>query len=298
MKNCFVPECRGENMIVVEKEKCIGCGLCARICHEQCISITGVNGKKKVERIEPAVCSTCTQCIAVCPQRALSWNQVSPEPYNRSNLPSAGQLRELFEQRRTIRNFKDKKVDRALIEEIIRISIYAPTNNYKLRAIAVDDPEINKEFDAIVMWFVSLLYNLCYRSDIAFNLISKLIPEINAKNRVKLKRGISKGHTYDSLYATLIFIVGDQRILLSEASAQYALYNMLLYAQTKGLGSRINGGITVTLNRSRRAQKQLGLQKHEHILGTLELGYPAVKFSNKVEGKTMPMQWRGSEQNG
>lgn len=283
-------------MIVVEKEKCVGCGLCTRICHEQCIFLSGGNGKK-VEGINYSVCSTCTQCIAVCPQRALSWNQVSPEPYNTINLPSAEQLSELLEQRRTIRNFKKKKVERALIEEIISMAIYAPTNNYKLRAIALDDPEVNLEFDAIIMWFLSLLYNLCYRSDITFNLISKLFPEISAKNRVKIKRGLAKGHSYDSLYTTLVFIVGDRRILLSEASAQYAIYNMILYAQTKGLGSRINAGVSVPLDRSRRARKRLGLQKYEHILGTLELGYPAVKFSNKVAGKTMPMQWYGSEQN-
>jgi Pyruvate/2-oxoacid:ferredoxin oxidoreductase delta subunit len=285
-------------MIVVEKEKCVGCGLCARICHEQCIVLSGVNGKKKVERIEHSVCSTCTQCIAICPQRALSWNRVSPEPYDKSNLPSAEQLRELLKQRRTIRSFKDKKVDRALVEEIISLGIYAPTNNYKLRTIALDDLEIIKEFDAITMWFVLLLYNLCYRSDVVFNLISRLIPEINTKNRVKIKRGVAKGYSYDSLFTTLILIVGDRRILLSEASAQYALYNMILYAHTKGFGSRINGGITVTLNRSRSARKKLGLQKNECILGTLELGYPAVKFSNKVEGKSMSVHWYGSDQDG
>ena len=285
-------------MIVAEKERCTGCGLCARICHEQCIILSGVNGKKKVERIDHSVCSTCTQCVAVCPQRALSWNRVPPEPYRKSNLPSAEQLNELFKQRRTIRSFKDKRVNRDVIEEIIGLGIYAPTNNYKLRAIIVDDPDVIKDFDAITMHYVLLLYNLCYRSDTAFNLISRLIPEINAKNRVKISRSVAKGYTYDSLFTTLILIIGDRRTLLSEASAQYALYNMILYAHTKGLGSRINGGITVTLNRSRSARKQLSLQKHERILGTLELGYPAVKFSNKVEGKSMSIHWHGNEQDG
>jgi len=38
-------------------------------------------------------------------------------------------------------------------------------------------------------------------------------------------------------------------------------------------------------------QKASGLQKQEHILGTLELGYPAVRFRNKVESKTMSIVW-------
>jgi nitroreductase len=167
-----------------------------------------------------------------------------------------------------------------------------------LRAIVVDDPEIIEELDVIIMKFVSFIYNLCYRSRVMFKLVKLITPEINSKNKVKMQRGLEKGRSYDSLDTTMIFIVGDRRVLLSEASAQYAIYNMILYAQTKGLGSRIKAAGTVTLDRSRAARKRLGLRKREHILGTLELGYPAVKFSNKVEGKSMHIQWCGSEQHG
>jgi hypothetical protein len=167
-----------------------------------------------------------------------------------------------------------------------------------LRAIVVDEPEIIKELDAIIMWFVKYFYNLCYRMKLIFNLLGRITPEINAKNNVKLKRGLEKGHSYDSLQTTMVFIVGDSRITLSEASAQYALYNMILYAQTKGLGSRIKAAGTLTLDRSKKARKRLGLCKHEHILATLELGYPAVRFSNKVQGKSIPIEWCPGKQAG
>jgi nitroreductase len=85
---------------------------------------------------------------------------------------------------------------------------------------------------------------------------------------------------------------------MSEASAQYALYNMILYAQARGIGSRINAGGPITLDRSRAARRRLGLERQEHILATLELGYPAVRFRNKVEGKTMPMAWNGQKIDG
>jgi hypothetical protein len=73
---------------------------------------------------------------------------------------------------------------------------------------------------------------------------------------------------------------------------------MILYAQTKGIGSRINGGIPLTLGRSRRARQRLGLQRHERILAAVELGYPAVRFRNKVEGKHMRVSWNGREADG
>ncbi len=46
-----------------------------------------------------------------------------------------------------------------------------------------------------------------------------------------------------------------------------------------------------TLDKDPLARKRLGLQKHEHILAALDLGYPAVRFKNKVAGKTMPVVW-------
>ncbi len=47
----------------------------------------------------------------------------------------------------------------------------------------------------------------------------------------------------------------------------------------------------IVLDRNRDARTRLGLRKREHILGILLLGYPAVKFVNKVEGRTMPIAW-------
>lgn len=284
-------------MIVVDKEKCSGCGLCAQICHQHCITLSAGNGQQ-VEHIDHSICSTCTQCIAVCPRQALTWNHVAPEKYNKAFLPSARQVGELLKQRRTIRHFKDKSVDGELMEEIVQTGIYAPTNNYNLRAIILSSPDTILEIDTIIMNFVRALYNICYKSDLMFNICRRLSRKIDMRSRVKVARGIEQGHTYGSLYAASIFIVGDNRILLSQASAQYALYNMILYAQLKGLGSRIQTGGALTLNNSRKARKILGLNKHESILAMLELGYPAIRFSNKAHGKQLPITWLESSENG
>jgi nitroreductase/NAD-dependent dihydropyrimidine dehydrogenase PreA subunit len=284
-------------MIVVDEKKCRGCGLCAGICHQRCITFVNGHGRS-IAQIDQALCSTCTQCIGICPQQALSWDQVPPVAYDPGRLPSAGQLAELFKQRRTVRRFKEDKIDQALVEEIVGYGIYAPTNNYDLRAIVVDDPAILEALDAIIMRFVSWVYNLLYRPSMVFNLVRAITPAISPKTKVKMEHGLETGQAFDSVPAALVFIVGDRRITLSEASAQYALYNMILYAQAKGIGSRINGGVPLTLDRSKWARQRLGLQKHEHILAALELGYPAVRFRNKVEGKTMSIVWNGRELDG
>jgi nitroreductase len=91
----------------------------------------------------------------------------------------------------------------------------------------------------------------------------------------------------------MVFIVGDRRVALSEVSAQYALYNMMLYAQVKGIGSCLRWTGQTIFDRSQAARGCLGLRRDEHILGMVELGYPAVTFRNKVAGRRLSLQWNG-----
>jgi nitroreductase len=242
-------------------------------------------------RINYEFCSTCTQCIATCPEQALSWDHVPPVAYDEARLPSPEQLDELFKERRTIRFFKEDKIDRTLLEEIVGYGIYAPTNNYALRAIVVDDEEIIVELERLILRFITRMYDLVYKPKIVFNLVRRITPALDPKDKVKIEEAIERGRTLGSIPAAVVFIVGDQRIALSEASAQYALYNMILYAQAKGIGSCLRGTGQLLLDRFGAARRRLGLRKHEHMLGTLMLGYPAVRFANKVEGKTLDIQW-------
>jgi nitroreductase/NAD-dependent dihydropyrimidine dehydrogenase PreA subunit len=272
-------------MIVADKDQCTGCGLCVKICHEHCIALVD-----DAASINYELCSTCAQCIAVCPQQAISWNGVGPVAYDETRLPAPEQLDELFKERRTIRFFKKDKIDQTLLEEIVGYGIYAPTNNYALRAIVVDDKEIIEALDRILLQSVSRIYKVVFKPKIVFNLIRRITPALDPKDKVKMESALERGHAFHRPPA-IVFIVGDKRIALSEASAQCALYNMILYAQAKGIGSCLWGAAEILLDRNKAARKRLGLGKHEHILGALGLGYPAVKFANKVEGKTLSIQW-------
>jgi ferredoxin len=278
-------------MIGVDQEKCIQCGHCVKICHEHCISLVD----QKVT-IDYNYCSTCTQCVAVCPQGALTWDEVAPIPYDDSSLPSPQHLDELFKQRRTIRFFKADKIDRALLEEIVAYGIYAPTNNYDLRAIIIDDQEILAELDRVHVRYTVRINNFLYRSKIV-GLLARMTGTSTSfeQARPKVEAIVETGHSYLSPPAAIVFIVGSKRVPLSVESAQYALSNMTYYAQAKGIGSRLWGPGQLFYDRSKDIRKRLGLQKREHILGTVLLGYPAVKFRNKVQGKTLPIQWNDGQ---
>ena len=272
-------------MILIDQNKCKLCGQCVEICHQNCMTITD-----QTLSINYEICSTCTQCIAFCPRQALAWDGIAPIPFDVSRLPSPEQLDELFKQRRTVRVFKDEAIDRVLLDEIVSYGIYAPTNNYDLRAVVVDDKAIMDALDQILTSFVAKMYKILFRPKLVFNLLQQITPMINPKDKAKMESALARGYNFLAPPA-MIFIIGDKRVGLSEASAQYALYNIILFAQTKGIGSRLRGHGQLFFDRSKAAREQLALQKHEHILGMVELGYPAVKFRNKVNGKKLPFRW-------
>lgn len=271
-------------MITIDGETCIGCGECVRVCHNRCANLIDhrVN-------IDYKLCDRCTQCIAICAQQALSWNRVPPVGYDEARLPSLEQLDELFQERRSIRLFTKDRIARSLLEEVVGCGIYAPTNNHELRAVVVDDVRRMAELEQRVIRFNSRMYRLFIGPRVVYELLSRLVPALNAQVKAKMEE---RRHDLFGP-AAMVFIVGDRRIPFSEASAQAALDYMTFRAQIQGIGSCIWGAGKIVLDSNGAARTHLGLKKREHILGILLLGYSAVRFRNRVEGRKMPIQWNG-----
>ena len=278
-------------MVVVDREKCTGCGSCVQICHQHCVSL--VEQKVAIERV---LCSTCTQCVAMCAQKALSWDGASPVSFEPALLPSAAQLDELFRERRTIRDFADRQVDRAALEEIVSYGACAPTHNFDFRSVIIDDPALISLFGEAAFRFSRRIYRLVFRPRL-IRLLVLLAPrpvrEEFRKAESKLRTVIGRGKGFATLPPDMVCIVGDRRIPLSLESAQYVLYTMALYAQVKGLACRNLVGNQMIFNANSKIRRGLGLQKHERIFAVAGFGHPAVRFRNKVMGKKMPgaVEW-------
>jgi nitroreductase/NAD-dependent dihydropyrimidine dehydrogenase PreA subunit len=274
-------------VIVVDEEKCTACGSCVEICHEHCITLDDGS-----IQIDEEVCSTCTQCVAICPVQALSWGGVESAAFDGARLPSPEQLDELFKERRSIRTFREEKIDRTLLQEIVNYGVYAPTHNPDLRAVVVDDEGLIELCDQAVLRFVSRIYTLVYKPRIIAALAGLIgLSGEYLKAKPKMEAVLDRGRALRSPPAAIVFIVGDKRVPLSELSAQCELCNIFFYAQAKGIGSCLWANGPMFVDRNREVRRRLGLQPREHILGALLMGYPAVRFRNKVEGKRLPIQW-------
>ncbi|MEA3508041.1 MAG: 4Fe-4S binding protein [Synergistota bacterium] len=69
---------RMRKIIVIDEEKCDGCGQCAQACHEGAIEI--IDGKARL--VKESYCDGLGDCIGECPRGAISFEQREAEAYD------------------------------------------------------------------------------------------------------------------------------------------------------------------------------------------------------------------------
>lgn len=72
-------------IITIDEEKCNGCGLCAKACHEGAIGM--VNGKAKLLRED--YCDGLGDCLPACPTNAISFEMREAPAYNEAAVLAA-----------------------------------------------------------------------------------------------------------------------------------------------------------------------------------------------------------------
>ncbi len=111
----------------VDKEKCIRCGLCAKDCPVDIISMD--NLFPSVIREKEAGCIGCQHCLAVCPTGALSILGHNPQDSIelKGNLPSPDKLELLMKGRRSVRYYREENLDPQLVERLLQVAAHSPT---------------------------------------------------------------------------------------------------------------------------------------------------------------------------
>lgn len=77
-------------IITIDEEKCNGCGLCAKACHEGAIGM--VNGKAKLLRED--YCDGLGDCLPACPMHAISFEEREAPAYDEAAVLAAKKSKE------------------------------------------------------------------------------------------------------------------------------------------------------------------------------------------------------------
>lgn len=134
---------------VVDKEKCVHCGMCAQDCGTKIIEFDK-DGFPLIKSGNENHCMKCQHCLAICPAGAISVCGKKPEDSDicDNNLPSDEQMLNLIQHRKSIRSYKPENLDKATLQKLKDMLKYSPTgcNNHKLHVALIDDIETMDRF--------------------------------------------------------------------------------------------------------------------------------------------------------
>jgi hydrogenase-4 component H len=69
------PEQGFRGRVMVDAEKCVGCGGCAEVCPPRCIEVIDPEPDRRLLRFYLERCTYCARCQEVCPEKAISMTQ-------------------------------------------------------------------------------------------------------------------------------------------------------------------------------------------------------------------------------
>jgi ferredoxin len=120
------------SLLIVDETKCKQDGFCLKDCPR---AIIRIKDKESYPELVPGgeqSCLTCGHCVAVCPHGAMSHTKVPFEdcaPLQKEMAINEPQVAQFLRSRRSIRQFKDRPVEKQKIQRLIEIARYAPTGS-------------------------------------------------------------------------------------------------------------------------------------------------------------------------
>ena len=285
----------------IDREACIGCGECIRVCPQDTISM-----QDKKACITGDNSLTCDHCRAACVSGAVTIGGIDESlsgfesfqaerkwlPHGKYDIVG---LVNLMQSRRSCRNYLEKPVEKTLLDDLVKIGITAPSgSNCQMWSFNVlPDRSSVEAFARSVKRFYENLNRMAEKSWLRFLL--KLIgkPELDSyyENYYQsVKEGLAD---WDEKGKDLLFHGAQAAIIVAskkEAScpsedALLATQNILLGAHSLGLGTCLVGFAVSAMNSDRKISDVIKLPEDESVYAVIAVGYPDEKYIYVTERK-------------
>lgn len=278
--------------IIINQDLCKGCGLCVSVCKDYGLEV--INGKVSQAANPIFGCIGCGHCMSVCPNGAIriegrftSADHLFPLPRKEDATTYLSYLN-LLQRRRSIREFKDKPVDRELIDKILAAATQAPmglppsdTNVLvldtaeKVRKFSFDYCDYLKSLKWMTSgWFLMLARPFWGKeNDLLFRNFVRQMMDIFISAREKGENMV----TYDAPAA--LYFYGSP--FSDPADPIIAATYAMLAAESLGLGTCMLGGMHPFIQSGGAAakfRKNQGIRFKSKEGLILIVGHPAVKY--------------------
>lgn len=249
--------------LIIDEEKCVGCGICKTVCIRDNIEI--VDG---IAVDVESNCFDCGQCSTICKQNAIILKAYEDqmdriEEYNPRQIPvSYEDMLQFLKQRRTCRWFKNKKIDSNTFDKLMEAAYYSPNRqNIQDVEFVVVDEKLEE--------FINHVYDVISVKEDEFFRIKQLGEYLRDENRNP------KRHP--------LLWEGKQLLLaFSEAKtdAVIAMTRLELLAYTMGLGGfhSLFIGMSDEINHDKLMEFFPQIDKEKHMYAAFIIGYPRVRY--------------------
>jgi nitroreductase/NAD-dependent dihydropyrimidine dehydrogenase PreA subunit len=285
--------------IAVDPTRCQECGECVR----ECVRHQTIPSGTHVDHSSP-LCSRCLHCYAVCPAGAivLSEAYVPLDDDRREHEVTPERLQYLMAYRRSTRRFQEKPLPRDLIERVVQAGRYIPSggNRHAYAFTVITDPGVKDRLLVEFARFYDRIRRLMGNRVIKGLASLFLGPYEQAFLRdpdysARIKDLLDRFHAGDDpvFYRAPAAIVIHSRALIPTPKEDSILagYNMVLMAQTLGLGTCFVTLAQKALNANPRCKAILGLDPGEQVHAVVLLGYPAVRYRRAAPKPLRPIHW-------
>lgn len=256
------------NLITVNQEECIKCGICAK----ECPTLVLRMGEQGPEAVAPLACLACGHCVAVCPNEAIDnirtpmAQQLDAKEFPKLNPAEAEHF---LRSRRSIRSYKKTAVAREDLQKLVNVAHFAPTgiNMQGVSYVIVDDKKTLEEASEIVIKWLE--------NDA---LLSKRFASYIKAFR---EEGID---TILRDAPNLILTTADSNFARGRENSVFSLAYLELYVPTLGLGSCWAGVFEIcALSDHSPMLKLFNIAAGKKITGAVMVGYPQYSYKKIVD---------------
>ena len=253
------------NQITVDTNKCVGCGICAKVCVAHNIAIQN----KKAEILSDE-CIMCGQCTAVCPQKAVSIRGYDGEPVEKKEdiCLNPDEVLDVIRFRRSIRRFKQTKIPKEVIAQILEAGRLTHTakNMQDVSFVVLDKKKDRLEHMAVTLF-------------------RKIKPLADLFSPMARNNKIGDHFFFFNAPIAVVILAKDK------TNGILAAQNMEFVAEAHGLGVLYSGFFTMAANASHKMKKAMNVPKGKSVAMTLVLGYPNVKFLRSAPRKKLDVRF-------
>ncbi len=280
--------------ISINKEKCIKCGKCVRVCPAKIFVQNDAD--KEIKTVFEENCIVCGHCAAVCPEDAITHSEFPTgkvHPVDYSQLPTPEQMMLLCKARRSNRAFSTKPVPKESMEMILEAAHRAPTgsNSQQVKFLVVTNPEKLRQIIAFTMnVFGGMLKK--FKNPILKAFIKLAMPDLLRYVPVFQRMQSDYENGGDQILrgaTTVIFIYTPKGARMSEADANLAYQNGSLMAECLGVNQFYTGFVLNAAGMKKgKLEELLGVDGEIHA--GMALGMPAFRYPNYIDRKEIEVK--------